>query len=150
MDVRKPLRLPRYDYSRAGVTFVTFCCRPRIPLLGRVVEDTVDLSPYGEIVAADLRALPGRRPGVAVDVFQVMPDHVHAIVVLGGGVALGAVVGSLKSGTAAAINRLRRTPGGLVWQRGFYDHVVRDDADLDRIRTYIAENPIRWSLNRRA
>jgi REP element-mobilizing transposase RayT len=129
--------------------FVTFCCRPRIPLLGRVTEDAVDLSPSGEIVAADLRALPSRRPGVAVDVFQVMPDHVHAIVVLGGGVALGAVVGSLKSGTAAAINRLRGTPGGRVWQRGYYDHVVRDDADLDRIREYIVTNPSTWTANHR-
>jgi len=144
MDVRKPLRLPRYDYARAGATFVTFCCRPRIPLLGRVVDDAVELSAFGEIVAEDLRALPCRRPGVGVDVFQVMPDHVHAIVVPGGGVALGVVVGGLKAGTAAAINRLRGTPGGRVWQRGYYDHVVRDDADLDRIREYIVTNPTRW------
>jgi len=149
MPTRKQLRLPKYDYSRAGAYFVTVCLSSRRRLLGRVIDDTVELSALGDVVADELQAVSGRHPGTRIDISVVMPDHVRCVILLaGGGASLGGVVGTFKSGSARRVNALRRTPGEPFWQRGFFDHVVRDEDDLHRVRTYIAENPVRWTVRR--
>ena len=76
-----------------------------------------------------------------------MPDHAHLIVALGEQAQrLGIAIGSLKAASAREINRVRGTTGTHLWQRGYYDHVIRDDDDLDRVHSYIATNPLRWTL----
>ncbi len=62
--------------------------------------------------------------------------------------SIGAIVGNLKSLTARRINNLRHTPGAAVWQRGYYDRIVRNDRELDAIRQYIQNNPQRWADDR--
>ena len=147
MKTRSSPRLPGYDYTRTGMYFVTICLRDRTPLFGRVEGDTVRLSPLGNIVAAEIRNLEERFAGVRIDLAIVMPDHAHLIVALGEQTRrLGTVIGSLKATSAREINRLRGTTGTHLWQRGYHEHVIRDDADLDRIRNYIATNPIRRTL----
>jgi len=147
MQTRNSPRLPGYDYTRTGMYFVTICLRDRTPLFGRVEGDTVRLSPLGDIVAAEIRNLEERFAGVRIDLAIVMPDHAHLIVTLGAQTRrLGTVIGSLKATSAREINRLRGTTGTRLWQRGYHEHVIRDAADLDRIREYIATNPIRWTL----
>jgi putative transposase len=114
--------------------------------------------------------LPGRFPGLALDAFVVMPNHVHGIAAFvgaglalpvdegaassaptsGDGVARGVptladVIRAFKSLSAIHVNRLLRRSGS-VWQRSYFDHVVRDDRDLERIREYTATNPLRWAL----
>jgi len=79
----------------------------------------------------------GARPAVE-------PDHTTPL--LPGG-SLGAVVGNYKSGVTRRVNQLRHTPGGRFWQRGYYEHIVRNHHELDRIRAYICENPARWADN---
>ena len=149
MPTRKALRLPHFDYSRAGAYFVTICLHERRPLFGRLREDAVSLSPVGRVVDEEIRAIALRHPGVTVDAAVVMPDHVHALILLpGNGATLGAVVGAFKSQSARRANMLRSREGEPFWQRGFFEHVVRDDHDLLRIRIYIAQNPLRWSVAR--
>lgn len=59
--------------------------------------------------------------------------------------SLGAIVGNFKSVTTRRINRMRKTPGGPVWQRNYYEHIIRDEGELRRIRNYILANPARWA-----
>ena len=147
MRTRRPTRLAHYDYTRTGMYFVTVCLRDRTPLFGRVDGDAMRPSRFGDLVAAEILNLQERFAGVGVDLSIVMPDHAHLIVALARqSRRLGTVVGSLKAASAIAINRHRGTKGTSVWQRGYYEHVIRDDADLDRIREYIVTNPIRWTL----
>lgn len=128
--------------------FVTICLEDRTPLLGRVDGHDIHLSPAGEIVAEEVRNPGTRFDGVTVDSFVVMPDHAHILIGLGEqDRKLGTIVASLKSTTAHRINRSLGTSGAL-WQRGYHDHVIRDAADLDRVREYIVTNPIRWTLRR--
>jgi REP element-mobilizing transposase RayT len=94
-------------------------------------------------------------PHVALDAYVIMPNHMHGIIVLTRevpGVGLSDVVRVFKSDAALRINRLRNARGTAVWQRSFYDHVIRnDDIDLERIRWYILNNPAQWAddkLNR--
>ena len=98
----------------------------------------------GCIVRTTWDHLPTRFPGVELDAFVVMPNHIHGIIVLtSGGPTLGQIVGPFKSLSARAVNReLNRH--GPVWQRGYYEHIVRSEDDLNRIRRYIETNPIFW------
>jgi REP element-mobilizing transposase RayT len=142
MDTRKRTRLAGFDYASQGAYFVTVCARRRGTVFGDVHDGAVCLNARGLVVAEALDAIPDRHE-VRLDASLVMPDHVHAIVVLRRGrETLSAVVGSFK---ARVTRRLRRS----VWQRGFYDHVIRDEADLERVREYIETNPARWSLETR-
>ena len=100
--------------------------------------DRVDLTELGHLVDGRLHAIPEHHHGVRLDDSIVMPDHIHAILFLpGGGETLGTVVGAFK----ASVVRLSNRRG--LWQRGFHDHVIRDEDDLDRVRAYIRGNPYR-------
>jgi putative transposase len=151
VPTRKPLRLPYFDYATDGFYFVTTCTHDTRCLFGRVEDETVVLSPLGELVDEQIRALPDRVAELSVDAYVVMPNHVHAILVLStrarqaSHLHLGHVVAAFKSGSAREINRLRGTPGAKVWQRGYHDHVVRDEEDLERLREYVSTNPVRWA-----
>jgi putative transposase len=148
---RHSIRLREFDYSTPGAYFVTTCTYHRKPIfsaarLRNEVEDA-------------LGWLPGRFSNVELDEFIIMPDHVHFLIWLtkderrrGGHPAaqggqtpaptLPNIVGAFKTIAARAINARRRTTGQPVWQRNYYEHIVRDEAELARIREYIRNNPL--------
>jgi putative transposase len=139
------MRLSGFDYASPGAYFVTICAARRGDVFGDVRDGTVRLNACGLVVSEALGAIRDHHD-VEVDASVVMPDHVHAIVVLRletRRATLSAVVGAFK----ARVTRLVRRP---IWQRSFYDHVIRDDADLARVREYIETNPLRRSLRERA
>jgi putative transposase len=151
---RRSIRLPGYDYRSGGAYFITFCVQDRETILGAVRGGEMLLSVCGQIVHDSWHALPTRWPCVVPDLMAVMPNHVHAILWfdrddLRGRAAdpsLGQVVRAWKSVSAVAINRAAGR-SGRVWQRNYYEHIVRDLADLESIRQYIASNPANWSLD---
>jgi REP element-mobilizing transposase RayT len=140
---RKPLRLGGFEYSSQRLYVVTVCARHRRCIFGDVVDESVRSSLLGTLVRRQIEALP-ERLDIGLDAFVVMPNHVHAIVCLktrarqASPLRLGTVVGSFKSGSS-------REAKTSLWQRGYHDHVIRDDHDLERIREYIVTNPIRWA-----
>ncbi|MBA2740915.1 MAG: transposase [Actinobacteria bacterium] len=137
---RRELRIHGFDYSTAGLYFVTSCTFDRACIFGVVVEGTVLLSRFGVAARDCLAAIPDHHGGVVVDASVVMPNHVHAILALDGRATLGAVLGTYKAGLS------RLTGHRRFWQRGYHDHVIRDEPDLARIREYI-EHPLRWTLD---
>ena len=157
---RRSIRLPDYDYSQPGAYFVTLCAHERETLFGDVVDDVMRLNDYGEIVVAVWDDLPGHYSHVELDAFVIMPNHVHGIIVIADNAVgarhasplqsrptLGIIVGSYKSAVTKRINELRHTPGVSVWQRNYYEHVVRSEHELNTIRAYIQNNPLRWALD---
>jgi REP element-mobilizing transposase RayT len=161
---RRSIRLPHYDYREAGFYFVTICVHDRDCIFGEVVESVMRLNGLGKIVAAEWRRTPELRPNIALDEFVVMPNHFHAMIAIEDsrrGVlpyarpnfrspsqTLGAIVRGFKSATTKLINQMRGTPGAAVWQRNYYEHVVRADEELTRIREYIVNNPAQWAMDR--
>jgi len=157
---RRSIRLRGYDYSQAGAYFVTVCARNRECLFGDVVDGQMVLDDSGRTVMNIWLNTPELRPNVALDEFVVMPTHIHGIVVIserGRGVlqyaptgprspsqTIGAILRGFKSVTTKQINELRNTPGAKVWQRNYYEHIIRNDEELNRIREYIICNPARW------
>ena len=148
---RKPLRLANFDYAEPQSYFVTIVARERRCVFGRVEHEHVLPSPAGKMVAREWRAL-GDRFGIEIRPFVVMPNHLHGLVSTCATVdppALGRIVGAFKSITAREYRigvgawRWPAMPNGL-WQRGYFDHVVRDETDEARISDYINANPVNW------
>jgi len=150
MHQRQSLRLPEYDYSSPGAYFVTIVTHSRECFLGQVVEDVGVLSECGKIVEKVWMGLPSHYPHVELGTFSVMPNHVHGIVIIrdvgeGSRQPLTEVVRGFKSFSARWINQFRKTAGKSVWQRSFYEHVVRNEADYQAIHDYILANPMNWN-----
>ena len=171
---RKSTRLRGYDYTQAGAYFITICTHTRECLLGEVVNGEMRPNEYGNIANARWNEIPVHFSDVGTDSFVVMPNHIHGIIVLSddcrGGVTppnwvttldktgtetvplrkrtLGQIVAYFKYQTTKSINQIRSTPGVHVWQRNYYEHVIRNRTDLEEIREYIVNNPLKWDLDR--
>jgi putative transposase len=144
LPVRRSNRLQFYDYSSDGAYFVTICQYDRHqpvlkqPAISKILEETW----YG---------LPQRFSSVALDHLILMPDHVHFILWLRpdkeSQPPLGNVVGAYKSITARAALQYLRTQGQIsgnhLWQRDYYEHVIRNEEDLNQTREYILNNPLK-------
>jgi putative transposase len=166
---RRSVRLTGYDYAQPGAYFVTICTHGRICIFGDVVNGEMIVNECGQRVTEEWLYTGLLRPDVVLDAFVVMPNHLHGIVIImerdrGRGVlhtpfhdgtpdrgvnspsrTVGAIVRGFKAATVRDINCLRGVPAGApVWQRNYYEHVVRSAAGLGRIRAYIADNPARW------
>ena len=152
---RRSVRLVGWHYGEAAGYAVTVClCRPS-RAFGDVTGGEMRLSEAGERALACLRDVPLHHTGVRLDAHVVMPDHVHAVLILpdgpdvpprpGGRPARGSlavIVGTFK---AAVTRQAGRCGAPFQWQRGYYDRIVRDAAELDRHRRYIHDNPRRWT-----
>ena len=161
----RSIRLRGYDYSTPGAYFITACTHNRLLLFGRVVNGKVAADRLGSVVEDCWRKLPDHYENVALDAFILMPNHIHGVIIIGDGTtnvgaglqpALPAAVGSRRHGVPESYAHSRHSQpvesmkcvdqtGTPVWQRGFYDHVIRGERELDRVRTYIMDNPRRWS-----
>lgn len=169
---RRSIRLRGYDYSREGLYFVTIVTRGRALLLGRAVDGRVHPSDAGREVLAMWECLPDRFPQVRLVAFVLMPNHVHFVLAIvseplvvqgeetsplqpepgpvGAGFScptLGQVVAYFKHESTKFINALPGMPGEPVWQRNYYEHIIRDEDEFLQIRRYIAENPTRWDTD---
>ncbi len=171
---RKSIRLRNYDYASTGAYFVTLCTYQREHLFGEIVDGDMQLNELGSIVHFEWKWTEIVRPTIDMDVYVVMPNHLHGIVVFGGedrnfslnsnevaiGVgadsspplhrpkrSLGSFVWQFKATTTKRINALRNTPGTPIWQRNYHEHIIRNDKDCNRIREYIQYNPQNWSTD---
>lgn len=198
---RRTMRLREYDYAKAGAYFVTICMQDRANVLGEVVDGVMRTNDAGQMVNTVWTELPVFYPGVDIDGFVVMPNHIHGIVLLVGaaprgrpgspaahgigenddaqleicetesitnnvrtlkpgrprgaaptdvGLSLADVVHRFKTMTTNRYADGVRQSGwahfhGRLWQRDYYEHVIRDEASLNRIRRYIEENPMMWA-----
>ncbi|MCA0456404.1 MAG: transposase [Chloroflexi bacterium] len=148
---RKSPRLKGHDYTTDGSYFVTICTANRDYLFGDVVEGQMVLSASGHIAAACWLAIPQHYSQVEIDLYVVMPNHVHGMVVLHQDHLpkekrhhLGRVIGTYKAAATREVNRMTNGLTGNLWQERFHDHIIRNEADLTRIRDYIVNNPALW------
>jgi putative transposase len=153
---RRSIRLPKYDYSQPGAYFVTINAYEKSPIFGEISNDVMKLNKNGLAAKRNLEQIKSHFHFVNIDAFIVMPDHVHAIIVLldenpsdvgaqhaaplqGKAIqplsgSLAAIVRSYKSSVTRDINLLRKTPAAHVWQCSYYEHVIRSEEDLNETR----------------
>ena len=138
--VRKNPRLKQFDYASRAYYFVTICAKNKACIFGSPQA----LSNAGSIAEAALQSTETHFPTVKVDKFVVMPNHVHAIIILEeGSPGLSAIVGQYKAAVTKHIHKW--DPAATVWQTSFHDHIIRNQADYQRIWQYIDTNPVKWS-----
>ena len=152
---RNSLRHPGWHYGAAGYYFVTICTAGR--------ECLFDSAEFRTIAETTLQKIPSFKSAatVRIDEWVVMPNHVHLILVIVDGVSaeaerptnatsgtVGALIGKYKAAVTKRINTLRNDQGASVWQRGYYDHIIRNEQGLNSIRKYIHLNPSRWEQDR--
>lgn len=123
---RKSIRLKDFDYSHPGEYFVTICTKQRMSILGEIVNGAMRLSDTGKIVDDCWRKIPDHFPNARVDIYQIMPNHVHGIV---------EIRGQMKQDWVT------------IWQRNYYDHIIRSDIEHFFIERYISLNPFLWHLD---
>ena len=167
---RKSIRLLGYDYSEPGGYFITISTFQHIELFGIIIGQAIQLNPYGIIAQEEWLRTTEIRPGIVLDEFVFMPDHMHAIILIidpdvgahscaplqkqlnsppkqnsrlyRPPKSLGSLVAGYKSKVTSRINALRNTLGETVWQRNYYEHIIRSEKELDDIRLYIQGNPV--------
>ncbi len=161
---RRSIRARGYDYTRGGAYFVTIVVQGRLCLFGSVVDEEMVLSDAGRMVRLIWEALVDRFPVVELDGFVVMPKHVHGVIFIReplavadatgegmarGGPMLGEVVGAFKSVTTLEYGIGVREKGWRpydrrLWQRNYFERVVRNERELSLIEEYIANNAVNW------
>jgi putative transposase len=159
---RRSIRLSSYDYAQAGAYFVTLCAHRRECLFGNIDNDAMVLNEYGEIVREEWLKSSEIRSEILLGEYIIMPNHFHAIVYIvdhrdnrrgDRPVApttgptprsIGALIAGFKSTVTKRINAIRNTPGISVWQRNYYEHIIRNETDYHRIAQYITDNPRCW------
>lgn len=175
---RRSIRLQGYDYSQAGAYFVTVCTQNRECLFGDIVDGEMRMNTAGRMVADEWIKTAEIRDEIKLDEWVVMPNHFHGILVIGDRRgdrpvaplnvtttsgeqgdrpvaptgpkprSVGAVMAGFKSAVTKRINELHQTPGAKLWQRNYWEHIVRNEPELNRIREYIHNNPARWELDK--
>lgn len=160
---RRTIRLKGYDYAQAGCYFATICSHQRECLFGEIDNGQIKLSIYGEIVSECWQALAHYFGNIELDTFVVMPNHLHGLILINNdskslgqrqpsssGTArnsLSAIIQNFKSVSTRKVNQKRAALGWHLWQRNYYEHVVRDEADMKRIQKYMSENALKWDLD---
>jgi len=148
---RKSIRLKKYDYSTPGVYFVTLCTKSRDAILSEIVVGAsiarpkeIHLTKYGKIVENAIKNIPKYYPVIYVDNYVIMPDHIHLLLQIHSDVNGRPMV-------APTIDRvIQQTKGFItkqigfpIWQKSFYDHIVRGENDYKEIWEYIESNPFK-------
>ena len=153
---RKDLRLKSFDYSSAGAYFITMCTEDRRQILSRVVgvdvpgdPKSIELLPYGVVADKYINQLNKFYDNVTIDKYVIMPNHIHILLIVRDN---GSPRTSTPTKQTLTVSHFVSTfkrfcnkeYGGNIWQRGFYDHIVRGREDYEEIVKYICENPLRW------
>jgi putative transposase len=173
---RRSVRLKGYDYGQAGAYFITICTQHRSHLFGDILDGEMMLSPFGQIAYQEWSNTPMVRPNVSLDVFVVMPNHMHGIILIHSsdisqtdelqsgqiekGVydtplplkspanTIGAIIRGYKGAVTRQINRLLPEDEKIeVWQRNYHEHIIRNERSYRKISDYILHNPQKWEAD---
>ena len=151
LPIRKKIRLKEYDYSRNGAYFITICTQHKRHFLSEICRGGALLLPVGQMVENEILALE-QKYDLIVDRYIIMPNHLHLLLRLeraeqSPAPTISEVICTLKSITTKKANLCDNTPGRKIWQRSFYDHIIRNEQDYLEIWRYIDQNPLRWELD---
>ncbi|WP_299464856.1 transposase [uncultured Microscilla sp.] len=156
---RRSIRLPGYDYTQESLYYITLCCQNRLKLFGEVVNSELVPNAAGKMVEEEWKALTTRFPEIRLHAYVVMPNHFHAVVEMCSTEqidsknekppTLGNIIAGFKS--IVTVNYIRGVKelgwqpfDKKVWQRNYWEHIIRNDQAYQKITEYIIENPIYW------
>ena len=173
---RKPNRLKTFDYAKEGYYFITTCTHNRREWFGIINGGEMILNECGVVVKKCWENLPNHYPAIELDSFVIMPNHVHGIIVIkniGNGLVdpladspggnglkplptdtqshklhgLPEFIRGFKTFSSRRIHETLTHGKQFRWQKSYYDHIIRDEISLKKIREYIQSNPLKWDLD---
>lgn len=166
---RRSIRLKGYDYSRNGAYFVTMCIQNRECRLGKIVDNKMILNDAGTMIRSVFEEIPQSYPSAGIEIYQIMPNHVHAIIYVGKGpcacpsgqgqprgvaptLSLPDIIHRFKTLTTKrymdhVIQRNWQPFLKKLWQRNYFEHIIRDESEFDRLYEYIVNNPLNWAID---
>jgi len=164
--IRRSIRLKEFDYSNPWWYYVTICTHTRNNLFGKVINAQMRLNEFGNIVEEEWLKTKVIRKNVDLDYYVVMPNHFHGILIINSRDtarcvptnenrkfgemipgSLPVIIRSFKSAVTKRINELRKKTDSTVWQKNYYEHIIRNEKDLFFTRRYIELNPLKWELD---
>ncbi|MDF2545604.1 MAG: hypothetical protein K0R93_502 [Anaerosolibacter sp.] len=162
LSQRKLQRLKNYDYNQNGLYFITICTQNRLHLFGRIENAWMILNNAGKMVLDKFEEIPEFYPGISIDKCIIMPNHLHAILrIQHDGTAQGPLptmrlseyihrfktlttklyIDGVRDGNYPTFNK-------KVWQQSYYDRIIRDETEYEKIWEYIDTNPLKWELDK--
>jgi REP element-mobilizing transposase RayT len=166
---RRSIRLQGYDYSQAGLYFITICCQDKICRFGNIENAEMMLNDVGKMIEMEWLNLINRFPNIEFQEFITMPNHFHGILEIGNdvqpaptnnralsngvtvhGKTVGDIIDAFKSITTVkyihGVKNMDWQPfDGKIWQRNYYEHIIRDEQSYQNITNYIINNPANWN-----
>ncbi len=169
------IRLKGYNYSTAGAYFVTVCTKNHRHHFGNIIDNKIELAEIGKIVNQFWTEIPHHFSNVLLDEYTTMPNHLHGIIFitdkcrgevsspsmlprpvtkgretlpLQQRMTLGNVIGYFKYQSTKCVNKTCKSSGITIWQRNYYEHIIRNEKELNLIREYIINNPLQWQFDR--
>ena len=156
---RKNIRLTDYDYSQNGAYFITICVKNKHEILGKIVGDDAYIVPhteyseYGNIVNKHIKGISHSYANVIVDKYAIMPNHIHMLIFLNQRDENGTMRASSPTKPVIGIPGIVRSLKTLItkecgfsfWQRGYHDHIIRNETEYQKVWQYIDENPVKWA-----
>ena len=166
---RRSIRIKNYDYSKNGYYFITICSKDRECIFGNLnvgallacAQNMIELSNAGKILDKHWNNIPNQFENVILDEYIIMPNHIHGIIIIdkdrahdkdraqaSSAPTIGKIMRSFKSKSAMEyLKHIQNNDFNLsrkIWQRNYYEHIIRDDNELEKIREYIVNNPYKW------
>ncbi len=167
---RKLQRLKDYDYTQNGAYFITICAYNKEHLFGKIIDGQMMLNECGNIIYETYIDLPNHNQNIKSDKFIIMPNHIHGLMIIDncrerfvtvpqpeGNIKINGIseiIRQLKTFSSRRINEYRRRnglepfPTNTFWQKSYHDHIIRDEAEYNKIWEYIDTNPLKWELDK--
>ena len=139
LPIRKKLRLECYNYSKQGMYFITICIKSRAKILGKINNNQIELTKQGTIVQHHIEHIPQKYTNIKIDEYIIMPNHIHIIISMcsTNDAHLSRIIKQYKGSVTKQI-------GYSIWQKSYYEHVIRNEKEYYKIKEYIQNNIVNW------
>ena len=139
LPVRKKIRLQDYDYSEENMYFITICVKNRLQILGKIIEDNIKLTKQGNVVKQNINKLEQIYKNIIIDEYIIMPNHIHILILVNykDSATISKIIKHLKTNISREIEY-------SVWQKSFYEHIIRNEKEYLKTKEYIKSNVINW------
>lgn len=144
LPVRKRLRLKKFDYSKEEIYFITICIKNRIKLLGKIIEtNRIELTKIGNISEQYIKKIEIKYKNVKIDEYIIMPNHIHLLLIVNkqNDISISRIIKQYKMCVSKII-------GYSIWQKSFYEHIIRNEKEYWKIKEYIKDNIINWKKDK--
>lgn len=144
LPVRKRLRLKEFDYSKEEMYFITLCIKNRMELLGKIAEtNRIELTKLGNISEQYIKEIEKKYINIRIDEYVIMPNHIHLLIIINkqNEITISRIIKQYKM-YVSKIN------GFSIWQKSFYEHIVRNEKEYWKIKKYIRDNIINWKQDK--